>query len=263
MGSPRSLAGIGAGVARHAAELATSVVDLVLPPRCLACGTMVAATNRVCAACWHKLRFVAEPLCEACGHPLPYALAAQHDCRHCATAPSSLTRIRVALAYDDASRGLILGFKHAGRIETAGLFAGWMREAGRELLADADWLIPVPLHRWRLLHRGFNQSGLLATRIGRLTGVPVAVDWLQRKTATRSQQGLNRASREKNITAEAFSLRPRAVAQLEGKRVILIDDVLTTGATLGACAATLKAHGAAQVDALALARVVRDGIEPI
>lgn len=244
-------------------DLARGTLDLLLPLRCLGCGAMVQEKRRVCGGCWARLRFLAAPLCHACG--LPRAHGPLHDlaCESCARDPLPVERARAALAYDDGSRAMILAFKHGGRIEAADLFSHWMAERGRDVLDGAELLLPVPLHRWRLFSRGFNQAGLLAVGIARRTALAWAPDLLVRRRATRSQQGLNARSRAGNVTAEAFTVRPRHAARLAGRRVVLIDDVLTTGATLGACAAVLRHHGAASVDALTLARVVRGQGIPI
>ncbi|SNB65273.1 comF family protein [Arboricoccus pini] len=167
---------------------------------------------------------------------------------------NSLNGSRSALIYDEASRHLILGFKHGGRIEGVELFARWMVEAGREILAEADIILPVPLHRWRLLRRGFNQCSLLARRISHFTGVPTEDNILRRTRQTRSQQGLNARARHSNITPATFAISPKRAHLVQNARIVLIDDVLTTGTTLAACAQVLKQHGACSVTALTLAR---------
>jgi ComF family protein len=165
------------------------------------------------------------------------------------------------LRYDAQSSRIILGFKRAGRLDGVPLFARWMVQAGEELLADADLILPVPLHRWRLLRRGFNQSAVLAQRIGSLVGRSWAPRVLERQRATVSQQGLGAAARQQNVTARAFRVRhPERVA---GARILLVDDVQTTGATLTACTTVLRRAGAEHVDVLTLARVVRDEALPI
>lgn len=235
----------------------------MLPPRCLGCREPVERQGELCGSCWGPLRFLHEPWCARCGFPLPYDGPGPQACAACLERPPAWDRGRAALAYDEASRGLILRFKHAERIEAAATFARWMAAAGRDLLVDAELLIPVPLHRWRLLRRGFNQSGLLAARLARLTGVPWSPDTLVRVRSTASQQGLGATARRQNVTAAAFRVAERRARAVAGRRVLLIDDVLTTGSTLGACAQVLRRAGAARVDVLVLARVVKPSILPI
>lgn len=214
-------------------------VDIVLPRRCLACNEFVNAADGLCPRCWSEIRFL---------RSIPSEDEAE------TTPVNGLDGSRSALLYDGASRHLILGFKHGGRIEGVGLFARWMIEAGREVLAEADIILPVPLHRWRLLRRGFNQCSLLAHRISRLTGVPAPENVLVRTRQTRSQQGLNARARRSNITPESFALSAKRAHLVQDARIVLIDDVLTTGATLESCAQVLKQHGARSVTALTLAR---------
>jgi ComF family protein len=184
-------------------------------------------------------------------------------CGACAREPPLYDRARAALRYDEVSRRLILAFKHHERLDAVPTLAGWLAHAGGELLADADLVVPVPIHRWRLLKRGFNQSALLGARAAAATGRRFVPDLLVRHRPTASQQGLGAAARAENVTAAAFRLAPRHRGAVEGARIVLVDDVLTTGATLRACTRVLKGHGAARVDALVLARVVRDQSDPI
>jgi ComF family protein len=236
-------------------------LDLLLPPRCLACGIEISTPDGLCPECWSGLRLLAPPWCRCCGFPLPHASAEAPLCARCAAQAPPFDRGRSALRYDGNSSRLILGFKRGGRLDGVGLFARWMVQAGEELLADTDLIVPVPLHRWRLLRRGFNQSAVLAQRIAVLSSRPWAPGILQRHRATVSQQGLSAAERQRNITSGAFRLS--STDRIAGARVLLVDDVLTTGATLAACAAVLRRAGAASVDVLTLARVVRDEALPI
>lgn len=184
-------------------------------------------------------------------------------CGACSVQPPVFDRARAALRYDDGSRGLILRFKHADRVDIAKTFGQMLEKAGAELLADCDLIVPVPLHRWRLLQRGYNQAGLLAYALaGKGRGL-VAPDLLRRVRATASQQGLSGEQRQQNVTSTAFRLHPRQRARVEGSRVLLIDDVLTTGATIAACTRVLKKAGVHAVDVLTLARVVRDAGDTI
>lgn len=182
-------------------------------------------------------------------------------CASCAAEPPVFDRARAALRYDGNSSRLILGFKRGGRLDGIKLFARWMAQAGEELLADTDLILPVPLHRWRLLRRGFNQSAVLAQRIAAIAERDWAPAVLRRHRATVSQQGLSAAARQQNITSRAFHVaRPERVARA---RVLLVDDVQTTGATLAACASVLRRAGAERIDVLTLARVVREEALPI
>jgi ComF family protein len=240
-------------------RLGAATVDLLLPPRCIGCGALGARHGELCAACWGALRFIQAPYCRCCGLPLPHSAVGEPLCGACAAEPPPYDRARAALAYDDASRELVLAFKHRERLAGLDLFAAWMRVAGAELLADADLVAPVPLHRWRLLRRGFNQAALLAARVAGRGSRIYCPDLLVRSRATPSQQGLGEEARLRNVTAAVFSVRRRHRARVDGARVVLVDDVMTTGATVGACAIVLRRAGAAQIDVLCLARVIRAG----
>jgi ComF family protein len=232
------------------------LLNTVLPPRCLKCGAAVDRAGALCAACWPALAFLAPPLCACCGYPFEFDLGPGALCGSCAAEPPEYQRARAVLRYDDASRDLVLRFKHGDRIDSAPAFGRWLARAGAELLAEADLIAPVPLHWWRLFRRRYNQAALLASALAGATGRPAVNDLLVRKRATPSQGGLGRAERRRNV-AGAFAVHPRRRAGLGDKRVLLVDDVLTTGATAEACARALLKAGARAVDVLTLARVVR------
>jgi ComF family protein len=235
---------------------ASWLLDAILPPRCLKCGEIVADPGALCGRCWPELKFLGPPCCACCGLPFEFEMGEGSLCGACAADRPLYDRARAALTYDDASRDLILRFKHADRIDGAATFAGWMVRAGAELVASADIIAPVPLHRWRLVRRRYNQAAILANAIGGLRGKLVVPDLLVRRRATPSQGHLGRSQRHRNV-AGAFALHPRRTKAAAGARILLVDDVLTTGATAEACARTLRNGGAKAVDLLVLARVVR------
>lgn len=233
---------------------ATAFLDLLLPPRCLACGATVSEAGTLCAPCWRGITFLGAPCCACCGLPFEFELAAATLCGACARAHPPFDRARAAMRYDEASRTLILAFKHGDRLHLAPAFGGWLKRAGAELVAQADIAVPVPLHWTRLFARRYNQAALLAHALHAAGGPPVGADWLVRRRRTPSQGKRNAAARERNVRA-AFAVRPGR--EIRGKRILLIDDVFTTGATVGECARVLVRAGAAAVDVLTLARTVR------
>lgn len=233
-------------------------IDLLLPPRCPACGEIVAADGGFCQPCWSGLRFLTPPLCALCGEPFETPQAPDARCAACLTRPPRFAAARAALAYDGPARDVVLALKHADREHLAAAMAGQLARAGADWLDDADTIIvPVPLHRWRLWRRGYNQAALLAAGLAKRTGRPLAIDALQRHRATRISQGLDPSQRRANLRS-AFRLRAKAQPVIAGRSVILVDDVFTTGATAEACTKVLLTGGARTVRVLTLARVVRD-----
>ncbi len=236
------------------------MLDWALPRRCLRCGVSVsggAPLAGLCPDCWPQVRFLTppfgtRPLCACCGVPLGGVESGV--CSACTRQKPRFRRARAALLYDEISKPLVLRFKQADRTEGAALFAAWMVRAGGEVLEGADLLVPVPLHRLRLLGRQFNQAALLAQAIGRQTGIPTAPTALQRIRATGSQKQRSRAERRRNLR-HAISVAPGWAGQLAGKHIVVVDDVLTSGATLDACTTCLLQAGATSVQALVLARV--------
>ena len=229
--------------------------DLVAPPRCLSCHEQVTEPASLCWACWPKLRQIDEPVCDVHGSPFPYDQGDGAISEAARVEPPDWDRARAAVAFDEASRGLVHGLKYRDTQE-AGLFmARLMARAGRGLLAEAALVLPVPLHRWRLWRRRFNQSAYLAQRLAASAGKPFRPGILLRVKHTPPQVGLGSAERRRNVR-RAFACDPLKASEIAGKRVVLVDDVLTTGATAGACAAALKSAGAARVDVLVFALVL-------
>jgi len=237
-------------------RIGRALVDGVLPPRCLACGETVDEPDSLCGRCWSGVTFFAPPWCAACGLPFPHPMGEDALCAACARERRSWDRARAVLRYDKNSRRLVLGLKHGDRTHQARAFGRWMHRAGADVLSGADLLIPVPLHWTRLFQRRYNQAALLAQAIRSAGGPPVAVDWLVRRRRTPVQGHLGPVARERNVRG-AFMMRAgRSVA---GKRVVIVDDVMTTGATVEECARVLKRARAASIGVLTLARALRMG----
>lgn len=227
--------------------------DLILPPMCLCCHDPVDSHNTLCPRCWRSVRFIRPPVCDRLGVPLPFDTGDQSISSQALAYPPAYDRARAVAAFDGAMRELIHSFKYGDRHEGLPLFTRWLVSTGRELLAGADMLVPVPLHPFRLWRRRFNQSAVLARWLSRETGVPVCLA-LKRVRYTAQQVGLSLEERRENV-AGAFRVPGGVSAALVGSHVVLIDDVITTGATVESCARALKEAGAARVDVLALARV--------
>ena len=239
-------------------------LDLLLPPHCASCDVQVDAPGRLCAACFREAGFITEPCCVSCGAPfaIPGQGGPERLCPSCRLAPPEFDRARAALVYDAKAKRLILPLKHADRLENVATLAPLMARAGASLLREAELLVPVPLHPRRLLQRRYNQAALLASAVARIAGVPAVPDAMRRvrKTAPLGNRGA--AERQAEL-ANAFAVRPRRAGRIEGRRVLLIDDVLTSGATANACALALRSAGAARIDVLAAARVLIPGFAMI
>jgi len=237
-------------------QIGRVVVDGVLPPRCLACGAIVDEPDALCGACWSAMTFFAPPWCAVCGLPFAYPVGDGAVCGACARQPPSFDRARAVLRYDKHSRRLVLALKHGDHTHLAGALGRWMARAGRDVMEGADIIVPVPLHWTRLAARRYNQAALLAHAVRAAGGPPVAANWLVRRRRTPSQGRLGPLARVRNVRA-AFALRRGR--SVRGKRVVLIDDVLTTGATVEECARVLRRAGAVFVGVLTVARAVRAG----
>jgi ComF family protein len=229
-------------------------LDIALPTLCVACREPVAGEG-VCAACWAQLSFIAPPYCPRLGIPFVYDPGPDMLSMQAIADPPAYQRARAAVRYDEVAKTLVHALKYHDRTDLAPSMGRWMTRAGRELLDEADVLVPVPLHWRRGWSRRYNQAGLLARVIGRTSGVRVAPDALRRIRPTEHQIGLSRSERARNVQG-AFQVPAEKRAEIQGRRVILVDDVLTSGATTDACARALQRAKAAQVDVLVFARVV-------
>jgi ComF family protein len=235
---------------RRIALLVKWVVDYALPPRCPGCGAVTPDDYQFCSTCWQSIDFIGAPACRTCGVPVA---ADGLICGPCLADPPRHDGVRAVMAYGDVARYVVLRLKYNRRIGNARTMAVLM--AHRISQHDDVVLIPVPLHRWRIWQRGYNQSALIAGHLARLTHAPMIVDGLMRVRATRSLAGLGRKARAKEVRA-AFRINPKQSAGIRGRHVLLVDDVYTSGATANACARTLKAAGAARVEVLCWARAI-------
>jgi ComF family protein len=237
-------------------QLQKTALDAIFPPGCVNCAEPIDTPGNLCAHCWPEMTYISTPYCEICGFPFEYDVGNDFHCANCLKQPPVFSRARAVLKYDDASRDMILGYKHSDQTNRAPTFAKWMWRAGTDLIDECDVICPVPLHRKRLIKRRFNQSALLAGEIAKLSDKPVIHDLVTRKRPTRSQGGLSAKARHRNVRG-VFEVTPARKALLNGAAVLLIDDVLTTGATVNACSKSLLDGGASKVDVLTFSRVVR------
>lgn len=253
------------GTAALIRRASAAAADLVLPPRPLEeAGGYRSRVQTVGLSpeAWTRVRFIDAPACDGCGLPFDFDQGESARCPTCLARPAAFDRARAACLYDDHSRDLILKLKHADRTDLAPLFARWLGRAAGDLLEAADVIVPVPLHRWRLLSRRYNQAAEVARRLAALTGVRYGPDLLVRRRATQSQGGKTAVGRRRNV-AGVFAVPNGWRRRLDGRRVLVVDDVLTTGATAEACARALKAAGASGVDVAVIARVRQAAAAPI
>jgi len=237
-------------------------LDVALPQLCPSCREPVGDGAGLCAPCWSKLSLIERPFCEKLGIPFTYDPGPGVYSMQAIASPPAYARARAAVRYDDVARSLVHALKYGDRLDLAPTMARWMARAGSDLLADADLIVPVPLHWRRLWARRFNQSAALAGFISRQAGPPVSVTALKRARATPQQVGLSRAARAANVQG-AFRVDDAGKAEIRRKQVLLVDDVLTSGATVDTCARALLRDGARQVDVLVFARVVDPARTPI
>jgi len=238
------------------------VLDVALPLMCPSCREPLGDGAGLCAACWGKLSLIEPPYCARLGIPFVYDPGPGILSMEAIANPPAYDRARAAMRYDDIARSLVHAFKYSDRLDLAPVMGRWMARAGRELQGDADALIPVPLHWRRLWARRFNQSATLAGVISTLWAVPVVHGGLKRTRATGQQVGRSKAERADNVQG-AFQVPVEYKAEIQGRRLVLIDDVLTSGATVDACSRALLRAGAAHVDVLVFARVVAPARTPI
>lgn len=232
------------------------VIDFALPPRCPGCGAVTAEPHRFCMACWSSLIFLGDPCCARCALPFDYDQGADALCGGCLAYPPRFDRLRAAVAYGEIPRKVALKLKYGGRPGVAETVAGFMT---RHVEGAPDaLLVPVPLHRWRIWRRGYNQAALIAQALARRTGLAARLDLIERVKRTPPLRGMN-AGQRRDALRGAFRVPAAGRAALKGRSVILIDDVYTSGATANGCARALKRAGAAEVRVLAWARVVRGG----
>lgn len=256
--SQSHLARLARATRRGAATAAAGIADFIIPPTCLSCRTGLAQHDAVCTTCWRDIGFIRAPLCDRLGLPMPFDTGGTIISAAAAAEPPIYDRARAVAHFAGVMREMILVFKYADTHDARALFGRWLNSAGAGLIADCDVLIPVPMHRKRLRSRRFNQAAILAKEVARTNNKPFQPMLITRIKDTASQAGLSSRHQRRRNLAGAFSVSPRKRKHIEGRRILLIDDVITTGATLNACARTLKRAGAAQVDALALAIVTDD-----
>ncbi|MDI1226141.1 MAG: ComF family protein [bacterium] len=244
---------------RSIATLWNTTLNMILPPRCAGSGAVVDAQGMVAPGFWSELSFIDNPFCDTCGVPFGFGSTVGTICAGCLDEEPEFTRARSAVVYNDASRKLVMGFKYGDRLHAVQTFVPWLARAGADLIADADIVIPVPLHARRLWQRRFNQSAILGEMLAKRSNRSFAPDALTRPRYTVKQKGLSRKERLANVRG-AFAVDEKQAAGLRGKNILLVDDVYTSGATLNECARILKKAGAEKVYVLTIARVTRDDV---
>jgi ComF family protein len=228
-------------------------LDFIFPPQCLTCESLVATHGSLCLTCWQSVKFITDPMCHACGQPFEFAIGEQALCGECLKELPPYARARSVFVYDEHSRTLVTKLKFSDQLYLASVFGPWLTKTGNEMIAESHIIVPVPLSYRRFISRRYNQAALLARALAQKTHLPVIPDALLRKKHTLPQTGLSRRQREENVQG-AFAVNPRHKNDIKGKNVLLIDDVLTTGSTVSACAKQLIKSGAMRVNVLTLAR---------
>jgi predicted amidophosphoribosyltransferase len=235
-----------------------SIIKAIYPAQCVACDTFVEGEDALCPACWKETQFISGTICDLCGTPLPGDAHGQVlHCDDCLKIARPWHQGRAALVYAGVGRRMVLALKHGDRTDLARIAAGWMARQAVPLVWPDTLLVPVPLNRWRLLRRRYNQAALLAQALGRRLDRPVCVDALRRPGRTAPLQGHDRAARFAALAGQ-IQLDPARAGLIKGRSVMIVDDVMTSGATLAACADALALAGAAHLTTLTLARVVKD-----
>jgi ComF family protein len=245
-------------------RLVSSLADVLVPPVCLACHARLDRPDALCGSCWQGVSFIRHPLCDRLGIPLPYGVPGDVLVSAAAVAdPPAWARARAVAVYESGSviAGLIHAMKYADRHDARRMLGRWLAEAGRDLLADADRIVPVPMTRRRLIQRQFNQSALLAREVSRLAGVPWAPAALAKMRDTKPQVTLSGSARRENLRG-AFRVTKPGESTVAGRKIVLLDDVITTGATGEAATKALLSAGAARVDVLAVALVAGTAVVP-
>lgn len=236
--------------------LKSKLIDLLMPPRCLSCGVHVDEPHNVCGGCWSKLTFIAQPYCVTCGVTMPESASPEAECLECIEHPPPYAKARAALEYNEHSTSLITRFKYSDQLQLAPLLTRWMEAVGKTLLMQADMIVPVPLHWTRLFTRKYNQAAILAQMLSKHSGKIYAPELLKRTRRTPPQARLTKSQRLKNVQG-AFQLHKQAKKEdVKDKTILLVDDVMTTGATIRACSKILKKSGAKKVFVLTAARTV-------
>jgi ComF family protein len=245
------------GIVSRIGRLVFALSNVIVPPVCLSCRASLADHHALCPSCWRDVAFIRAPLCERMGIPLPFDTGGPSVSALALAEPPDYDRARASAHYAGTARKMVHDFKYADRQEVRVLLGHWLTAAGHELLSDAHIILPVPMSRRRMFWRKFNQAAILAHELGRRSGVAVDTSALRRRRATKPQVGLTRAQRHSNMEG-AFAVLKRRRALLKDANILLIDDVITTGATVNACARALKRAGAARVDVLAVCMVAGD-----
>ncbi|MFM2273582.1 MAG: hypothetical protein RL702_2647 [Pseudomonadota bacterium] len=240
--------------------LLAPVADLIYPPRCPLCGAAIAAQTGLCSTCWGDLAIPGDPCCSSCQRPFPEGVAAQSLCAPCLADPPRHDGVAAGTLYNEASRKLVLAFKHGRRIAMAPMLARLIAARLPDEIGAGWIMVPVPLHRWRLWRRGFNQAALLAGELARLRGADLLVDGLVRRKQTPSLGGLGKAARTRALSG-AIAVNPRRAEGIRGAKLVLVDDVLTSGATSHACVSVLKRAGAKKVVVACFARVLDEALD--
>nr|WP_298101868.1 ComF family protein [uncultured Shinella sp.] len=240
---------------RRLRSLAGAALDLVYPPACAGCGVINGSKASLCPTCWSRLAFIERPYCEVLGTPFSHDLGPGILSADAIANPPPFDRLRSVALYDDLARVLVHALKYRDRTDLAPMMAGWMLRAGDGAVEAADFILPVPLHRFRLVWRKFNQAAELSRALAVASGTPVLFDAIRRTKRTRRQIGLGPRAREENVRG-AFAITSEGREKLFGRRVVLVDDVYTTGATVSAVTRTLKRAGVADVTVLTFARAL-------